>query len=203
MAALLFTAIVTTEVATAPRGSFPARLDSYLTSIKLNGDERRRILSGEPVTKLLDADRSKEIAVFGAVWINAPIRRYVDAVTDIETLERGGGFKITKRVSAPPRLEDFSALQLPDEDLASLRKCRVGACDVKLGEQGLQRFQSEINWSAPNARATANALMRRLALEYVIRYLEGGNQELAVYLDKSRPHSSRRNSKHWSIRYRC
>jgi len=181
--------LVTSHVATTAQSrSFPARLDTYLTNaVKLTGDERQRLLNGDPVTKLLDADESKEVAIFGAVWVNAPMRRYVEAVSDIEAFERGGGFKVTKRVSAPPRLEDFATLRLPDEDLDDLRSCRVGDCEIKLGEQALQRFRSEINWSAPNARAEANALMRRLAFEYVTRYLDGGNDQLAVYRDNSRP----------------
>jgi len=181
--------LVASHVATTAQSrSFPARLDTYLTNaVKLTGDERQRLLNGDPVTKLLDADESKEVAIFGAVWVNAPMRRYVEAVSDIEAFERGGGFKVTKRVSAPPRLEDFATLRLPDEDLDDLRSCRVGDCEIKLGEQALQRFRSEINWSAPNARAEANALMRRLAFEYVTRYLDGGNDQLAVYRDNSRP----------------
>jgi hypothetical protein len=155
--------------------------------MKLTADERQQLLKGQPLTKMLAGDVSKEVAVFGAIWIDAPIRRYVDAVTDIEAFERGGGFKVTKRISAPPRLEDFSQLRLPDEDLDDLRRCRVGDCDVKLGEQALIRFRSEIDWRAPNARVAANQLMQQLAFEYVTRYQLGGNEQLAVYRDTSRP----------------
>lgn len=44
--------------------------------------------------------------------------------------ERGGGFKVTKLVSAPPRLDD--ALWLPDENFDDLRTCRVGDCEIEL-----------------------------------------------------------------------
>jgi hypothetical protein len=115
------------------------------------------------------------------------VHRYVEAVSDIEAFERGGGFKMTKRIGTPPRLEDFARLRLPDGDLDDLRSCRVGDCDVKLGEEALGRFRSEIDWSAPTARADANALMQQLAFEYATRYLEGGNEQLAVYRDRSRP----------------
>jgi hypothetical protein len=182
--------LAATHIATAQSGrsGFPGRVESYLThAVKLSAGERQRLIKAEPVTKMLEADESKEVAVFDAVWISAPIRRYVEAVKDIEAFERGGGFKVTKRISAPPRLEDFSALRLPDEDLDDLRSCRAGDCEVKLGEQALKRFRSEINWSAPNARAAANTLMQRLAFEYVSKYLEGGNEQLAVYRDNSRP----------------
>jgi hypothetical protein len=185
---LVLLLLVASHVATPQSGQFPARLQRYLTdTVRITGEERQRLLRGDPVTKLLDADGSKEVAIFGAVWVNAPMRRYVEAVKDIEAFERGGGFKVTKRISAPPRLEDFSALRLPDEDLDDLRSCRVGDCEIKLGEQALRRFRSEIDWSAPNVRTDANALMQRLAFEYVTRYLDGGNEQLAVYRDNSRP----------------
>lgn len=186
--ALLVGLAAASPLVSAQGSAFPARLDSYLTDgVTLSQNEQQRLLNGQPLTTLLDADSSKEVAVFGAVWINAPVRRYVEAVSDIETFERGGGFKVTKRISTPPRLDDFSALRLPDEDLDDLRRCRVGDCEVKLGEQALKRFRTEIDWNAANARPNANALMRQLAFEYVTRYLEGGNQQLAVYRDNSRP----------------
>lgn len=187
VAALLLFA---TQPGTAQTGSFrfPGRLENYLTNaVKLSADERQLLVTGAPVTKMLDADESKEVAVFGAVWISAPISRYVRAIKDIETFERGGGFKVTKRISAPPRIEDFSALRLPEQDLADLQSCRVGDCEVKLGEQAIKRFRSEIDWTAPTAQAPANRLMQQLAFEYVTRYLEGGNDQLAVYRDDSRP----------------
>ncbi len=168
--------------------AFPGTLDAYLASVvKLDRDERRRLADGGTVTKLLETDASKEVGVFGAVWIAAPMRRYVEAVTDIERFERGAGFRVTKRISDPPRLEDFAELRLPQEDLDDLRTCRVGSCEVKLGEPALRRFRTEIDWKAPNADAAANSLMRRLAFEYVTGYLEGGNDRLAVYRDTSRP----------------
>jgi hypothetical protein len=75
-----------THIATAQTGRlrFPGRLDSYLTnSLKLSTAERQRLIKGEPLTKILETDASKEVAVFGAVWISAPISRYAEAVKDI------------------------------------------------------------------------------------------------------------------------
>ncbi len=167
---------------------FPLQLQNYLGSVvKLTQTDQRRLLAGEPVAKLLPSDQSKEVAVFGAIWIEAPIARYVEAVKDIERFERGGGFRTTTRISAPPRPEDFSALHLSPQDVKDLRTCRVGKCEVKLGERALQRFRAEIDWKAPDVQQRADALMREIALDYVNGYLEGGNERLAVYRDESRP----------------
>ena len=168
--------------------AFPPRLENYLTSsVRLTAADRRALLGGAPVTKLLEGDASKEVAVFGAIWINAPVHRYVEAVEDIETFERGAAFKVTRRISSPPGIEDFADLHLPPKDVADLRTCRVGDCEVKLSERALHRFQTEVDWRAPNAREAVDALMRQLALEYVTGYLEGGNERLAVYRDTSAP----------------
>ncbi len=185
--ALAFVATMTSTVRTATPG-LPERLDDYLTgTVKLTANERAQLVAGQPVTKLLDADESKEVAVFGAVWVDAPMRRYVEQVKDIERFERGDGFKVTRRISATPTLADFTDMRVPDEDAADLRTCRVGNCNMKLDGKALERFQTEINWQAPNYRASVDALMRQLALEYVTGYLEGGNDRLAVYRDKDRP----------------
>ncbi len=166
----------------------PARLDDYLTGeVKLTPEERARLLGGEPVTRLLDADESKEVAVFGAVWVDAPMHRYVDLVKDIEKFERGGGFTLTRRISATPRAEDFADMRMSDEDVADLRNCQVGSCKVKLDQRALERFQTAIDWNAPNHKRPVEALMRQLALEYVSGYVDGGDERLAVYRDKSRP----------------
>ena len=165
----------------------PAGLESYLTKVvRATPAERQRLLGGAPITKLLDVDESKEVAVFGAVWIDAPMRRYVEVVRDIESLERGGRFRVTRRISAPPTLEDFASLHLPAADVRSLRMCRVGDCEVRLSEEALQRFRTEVDWAATGVQAAADAVMRRMALEYVTGYLEGGNERLPVYRDGSR-----------------
>lgn len=166
----------------------PQRLESYLSNVvRPTAAERKQLASGSPIAKLLDFDASKEVAVFGAVWIDAPISRYVQLVKDIENFERGGGFRVTKRISRPPRLEDFSQLHLSADDVADLRSCRVGACQIKLGQRGLDAFRTDVDWKAGGTQAAAEAVMRRLALDYVRGYLEGGNARLAVYRDNSRP----------------
>ena len=98
----------------------PARLDWYIKAhVKLTPEEQKQLLAGQPVTQLPESDPAKEVAIFGAVWVAAPIARYVDAVKNIEEFEKGDNFPVTKRISSPPRLEDFDRLTLPPEDVAT------------------------------------------------------------------------------------
>ena len=170
------------------KSSFPPLLDAYLTNqVHLTPAERKSLLSNVPVTKLLEADPSKEVSVFGAVWIDAAPLDYVRLIEDIERFESGGRFRITKRINAPPRLDDFALLRLPEGDLKALRTCRAGDCALKLGEPALERLRTAIDWKKPTAAAQVEEHIRQLVFEYVSEYVSGGNDRLAVYRDSERP----------------
>jgi hypothetical protein len=51
----------------------------------------------------------------------------------------------------------------------------------------VKRVRSEINWNGPDVAGAVNRLAQRIAVEYVSGYLKGGNDELAVMRDGSRP----------------
>jgi hypothetical protein len=168
--------------------TLPQGLETYLAAeVQPTAAERKTLLSGGPLTKLLPSDQTKEVFVFGAIWINASPTEYVRRVKNIEDFEKGGGFRITKTISDPPRLEDFAQLQLPEDDVKDLRQCRPGDCDVKLSARGLQALRTQVRWGTPTEKPDADLAFRRLALEYVNGYREGGNTRLAVYRDGDDP----------------
>lgn len=186
--ALVAAATIALQAQTASNARFPAALEKFLTeSVKLNALERSTLLSNGPISKLLDGDPAKEVSIFGAVWIDAPTSAYVALVKDIENFERGGAFHVTKRISDPPQLNDFAAMTLPDDDVADLKYCRVGDCELKLSQQTLDRVRRSLDWSKPTVKRDAEMLARQVAFEYVNGYVEGGNERLAVYRDGSRP----------------
>ena len=89
---LLMFSLLARPHADAQGRAFPTQLERYMNdTVRLTALERQRLFSGEAVTRLLAADESKEVAILGAVWINAPMHRYIEAVSDIESFERGGG----------------------------------------------------------------------------------------------------------------
>jgi hypothetical protein len=142
--------------------------------------------AGTGVAVVLPSSVDREVAIAGAVLVRATGARLVSVLQDVERLESGKGFIRTKSLSNPPRLADFSELQLPPADIEALRVCAPGRCDVKLG-QGAFDVLAKINWAAPDAAVRINAFARQSALDYVIAYRKGGNKELAVYLDSARP----------------
>jgi hypothetical protein len=188
---LAATSLVLLSEASGPAGaqpSMPSALASFLTEeAHATPSEREALLAGNPLIKLLDADPSKEIAVLGTVWVNAAPRLYVEQVKNIEQFERGGAFRITKRISDPPSADDFAALAISDQDFEDLKDCKIGDCALKLDADGVQKLRAEVDWRKPTAKADATALFRRLALQYVNGYRESGNANLGVHRDKDRP----------------
>jgi hypothetical protein len=170
------------------QSAFPPRLDAYFTKVlKLSAGERKILLSGAPLAKNLEADPGKEVAVFGAIWINAPIAKYIAALQDIENFEKGPGFRATRKVSEPARLQDFAELVLPADDVQDLKACKVGDCELKVSGEALTRLKKEIDWAKPDAKAQVERLVRAMAVDYVNAYRDGGNSRLAVYRDGSNP----------------
>ena len=170
------------------QSAFPPRLDDYFTrALKLSAQERKVLLAGAPLAKNLEADPGKEVAVFGAIWIAAPVAAYVAAVRDIENFEKGASFRVTKKVSEPARIEDFAQLVLPDDDVRDLRSCKVGDCELKLSAEALARVKKEVDWTRPDAKAQLERLVRVMAVDYVNEYRKGGNSALAVYRDGAHP----------------
>jgi hypothetical protein len=164
-----------------------AGLDPFLRSrVGLSGKQIAAVRLGRPVAVALPTTVDREIQVGGAVHVGAAADRVATLLQDVERLESGEGFLKTKRLSDPPRLEDFKDLELPGQDIAALRTCRPGDCDVKLGK-GAFDLLARIDWTARDVAARVNDLARKTALEYIDAYRMGGNAELAIYRDSDRP----------------
>ena len=149
--------------------------------------ELRDMEQGQVVSKILEVEDATEVAVIGAVWIEASPEEFVARQKDIENLEKGDQVLAIKKLSVPPKLSDFATLEFPAADLDDLATCKIGDCPVKIDAPALLRIQSEIDWSAKDAHQQANRLIQRLAFEGIEAYLKGGDASLGAYRDKKRP----------------
>ena len=127
--------LIASVASPAPQSSSETpELDGFLAKELLaRPADLTRIHQGRPYVTPLASSVNREIVVAGVVRIDAPAARTVAAIRDIERFESGAGFIQTKRLSDPPKLDDFAAYRVDAEDLESLRHCRQGDCDVKLG----------------------------------------------------------------------
>ena len=140
---------------------------------------------GGIVVKVVPTSVKNELAILGAARIRATTEFFLRMYRDIERFETGWG--VTKKLSDPPKIEDFEALEIPEEDRAALRDCKIGDCELKLGEPALEHLRSQVDWNDPGASQKVLEFMRSRALEYSLGYLQGGNEKLGVYRDGNKP----------------
>jgi hypothetical protein len=153
---------------------------------RLGPDGVEQVRGGHPMAISLPGALDREILAAGAVRIATPATRVRDLFRDIESLEAGTGFLQTVRLSAPPRLSDFDALQLPAGDVQDLRRCRVGDCKLQLPQRGFDLL-STMNWAAPDVAAEVNRRVRRLAFDIVHAYRTGGAHAVGPTLEERAP----------------
>ena len=140
---------------------------------------------GEIIVKTVRTPAENEITMVGVALFQASTEFFLRMYQDIERFESPLG--PLKKISDPPRAADFDSLVLPDKDVTALAECRIGNCDLRLGENGIARFQTEVDWDGPQASQQAQALLRELALEFLTAYQEGGNEALGVSRNKKKP----------------
>lgn len=152
--------------------------------------EIQQARAGQAVTKPLTMHDQIEVGVAGAVYIPGSPDRLVAWFKDIAGFRRSAELGVAKKIGAAPQLADFAGVSLSAADLAALQSCRPGKCDLRLGDAAIARFQSDVNWSAPDAGSRANALTRQLLHQLTSAYLTGGDVALGTAHNEKTPRVS-------------
>ena len=146
--AALTAAIV--SAALVPTLGSVSSIDTLLrTHFRFTDAQIAEVQRGRAVTLSLPGSMDREMVAAGAVRIDAPAERLLEVMRDIQKFESAKGFLKTVRISDPPRASDFAALTMPEEDVADLRRCHPGDCDVKLGERAFEQLTKK-RQSPPN-----------------------------------------------------
>jgi len=133
--------------------------------------------AGQVIKHSLPSRAAGEVAVVGAVRVNAPKAAFFARVRDIARFKSGPSVLQIGRFSSPPSLDDLAALTV-DKDDFDVRSCRVGDCGVRLPAAAIDRFAREIDRKAPGAQARGAALFKQMLLEQVTAYVAGADRAL-------------------------
>ena len=142
---------------------------------------------GHAVARLLKTSRKTELAAAGVVRVRVPLDDVVARFRKIEEFKQGREVLAIGRFSSAPTTADLASLKLGRRDLEDLRKCRIGACLVRLTTVMEEKLRRDVNWAAPDSSAIAATVYRAALVEHVLRYLSAGDQALASYLDTEPP----------------
>ena len=128
--------------------------------IQLDDAQLAAVEKGEVVTKLLPTTDKPEIAAFGVVKTAGTVDQLLALARDVQKFRQVPQIPEMGRFSTPAKIEDLKGLIHPPDDIAALKKCKPGSCDVKIGTKGLEMV-SRINWSAPDAEKQAVAIFNQ------------------------------------------
>lgn len=183
---LVTTCLVLSDVSPPRAQTSPLR--TFLeTDLGLDADDLARALDGHVVATTLDTEEPREIIVFGSMIVNVPRTFFVERIRDIEWMREGGSTLQLGRFGPQPNVGDLRGLDLPRDEIDSLRACRVGNCEVQLSAQAIRQLRTEVRWAAPYYAGQAMAIFRRMLTDYVQIYAEGGNHALIEYHDQRLP----------------
>lgn len=151
--------------------------------IQLDEGQLAALERGEVVTKLLPTSEKAEIAAFGAVKTTGTPDALLRLGRDVQRFRKVPQIPEMGLFSSPPKLEDLRGLTHPPADIAALKSCRAGQCDVKIGTKGLEMI-SKVNWSAPEAEQQAIGIFNQGMVELERAYQQGGVDALGDVQDK-------------------
>jgi hypothetical protein len=140
---------------------------------------------GGPVARVLDTDR-RQVAVIGAVKIQAPRELLAARVRTIDYLKGGGNILHVGQFGRTPSPADLDRLPFEEYDL-DVRTCRAGDCRVRLPAADIARFQREVNWRSSSWQAASAAVWRDVLSGYASAFVTRGPTALPVYANKEEP----------------
>jgi len=156
---------------------------------KFTESEIEKAAQGQVVIKVLPSTDNYGMLIAGAVYINAPIEKFLASFRDVKRLKENKVYMDLQEFSpigVPPKPSDFERMSFEKKDVDELQSCKPGDCAIQVFDD-LPAFQKKIDWSSPNRYAQANEALRQRALEGLTIYLAGGLKAFGNYRDRQKP----------------
>lgn len=139
---------------------------------------------GQTIVKLAPITDKREVAVYGLVGLSSNADQFLQSYLAGMTRKNNQTILEIGRFGSAPAVADLQQLTVESEDIEDLKQCVVGACELKLSADMIERFRREVDWQAPDYQTRAAALLKKMLVEYVGDYLNRGNAALIEYNDK-------------------
>jgi hypothetical protein len=184
---LVLVVVSTGLVAATQDSQLDPRVSEVLTrDLKFSSGELAELRRGKGVRHSLESHTPGEVAMVGAVLVNAPKAAFFARVRDIARFKRGPSVLQIGRFSQPPAPDDLAALTVDTTDF-NVRACRVGDCAIRLSADVIRAFEQEIDPKAADAQAHGAALFKQMLFQDVAAYASGGPGRMDQYDDGDRP----------------
>jgi hypothetical protein len=154
--------------------------------ITVSAEDRSGLDRDQVLTRTLSG-KDGQLAVFVATRLNAPPDALVAWTRAISELKRSKFVLAIGRFSDPPSLTDLEPLTLDDRDLDAIRRCRPGACGLKLSVGDIESLTAVGATAGAGWQDAVQREFRRLLVERVVRYRAGGLAALSPIADRKNP----------------
>jgi hypothetical protein len=159
----------------------------FQQDIGLSPDQIAAIQRGEAVAKNLQSRQPAEVFLFGAIYIHAAPEKYLQFARDFDRMRKLPNYLALGVFSDPPKPSDLNGFSFEKDDIQALKNCRPGDCLIQMPASSIEDLNRTIDWSAADADAQLNQLLRKSALQRLLAYQRDGNQALGAYNDKRDP----------------
>jgi hypothetical protein len=157
--------------------------------VHLSDVEIAQVRQGQVVAKALDSpDKKYGILVFGAVYINAPVDKFLDTYRDTKMLLQDKVYLDVQEFSVngvAPHASDFDRLKLDNSSIDDLKDCKPNDCDIQVFN--FQTIPAQFDWKSKDRYEVINKLFRQSVQDGMTRYLSGGLKALGSYEDREHP----------------
>ena len=142
-------------------------------SVTITAEERSQLDDGEPIARILRS-RGNEVALFAGISVKADGDRLAEWVNQIEKWKKNPHVLAIGRFSNPPRIQDLEGLEFDSRDLAAIRSCRPGSCDLKLSAAEMTQLQQAAEHAEGDSGLTVQQAFHQMILARVQNYLANG-----------------------------
>src|SRR5262249_51260494 len=184
----LLLSVTAIRVACADAGA-PDPFAFFQPTVVLTPAERKQLERGDPLTRVIPG-HDREVAVFAAMKTTIDGDRLLQWVERPEQLKKSPYVLAIARLSETPRLDDFRALTLDDDEASDILDCRPGDCSMKLSGDEMRTLQQAAMAKGGDTPAGTEALgtaFPSVMLRRVEGYLSHGIPGVPVDESTSEP----------------
>jgi hypothetical protein len=175
------------------RAAAPADIVQYLLQVaKFSQTDITTLENGAVIARIMPGSSDSEVMVVAAVKIRASRDQTVNYYGQMISYVDGKVTTAFGRFSNPPSLGDVKDLSFDANEVAHLRSCKAGECDLRIGGTALEAIRSSVDWNAPDIEARVNARIREAIVAYAGAYMKSGDEALITYNDRLQPVSLKR-----------
>src|SRR5262245_31841236 len=159
-------------------------------AVTIDRAARSRLDRGEVIVRVLPAGDG-EIGIFAAARLDADAETLARWVNAIARLKKSPYVLMVRRFSDPPGLDDLNGLTLDDGDLAAIRDCRPGNCELKLAGDDIAALRQAAYASGPHWKDVVQQEFKRVVLSRLALDDTAGFTGMPPYADRRKPSAPR------------